>query len=377
MFDESGNDFGAAARPLGEEGRTSHVGRGWREIDRCVRRLAARRAAMDVEEAKLLMEARRAEVHKQLGYGSFDEYIERALGYAPHTGRERMRVAEEIETLPAIAEAWERGDLSYSVVREMTRKATPENELVMLEWVNGLTVREVEQGLRGHKKGDDPNGPPDPDVEPRVVRMELPPAVYAAFLDARRHVERATGSSMTDAEFMAVACRAVLGGVAADPSNDEKADNLPPHQIAIVVCDQCNRGWQDTPGRSVELPQAQIQRMRCDAVELGPVDGDAKSLKRARRPIPPRTRKAVLARDHHRCSVPGCTMSRYVDVHHIVPPRAGGSNDPRNLITLCERHHSQHHEGIITIAGEAGALIVTHRDGRPYGTAPPDGGIPF
>jgi hypothetical protein len=364
MFDESGNGVGETS----EEGRASHVGRGWREIDRCVRRLAARRAAMDVEEARLLMEARRAEVHKKLGYGAFDEYVERVLGYAPHTGRERLRVAEEIEALPAIAAAWERGDLSYSVVREMTRKATPENEIVMLQWVEGLTVREVEQGLRGHKKGDDPNGPPDPDLEPRVVRMELPPAVYAAFLDARRHVERSTGAAMTDAEFMAVACRALLGDAA---TSDATPSNTPPHQIAIIICDDCKRGWQDTPSKSVELPAAQIERMRCDAIELGRVDGDAKSLKRASRSIPPKTRKAVLARDHHRCCVPGCKMSRYVDVHHIVPRWAGGSNDPGNLITLCERHHSQHHEGIIVIAGEAGALIVTHRDGRPYGTAPP------
>jgi hypothetical protein len=112
----------------GGEGGASHVGRDWREIDRRVRGLAARRAAMDVEEARLLIEARRADVHRHLGYGSFDEYIERVLGYAPHTGRERLRVAEEIEALPAIAEAWESGRLSYSVVREMTRKATPENE---------------------------------------------------------------------------------------------------------------------------------------------------------------------------------------------------------------------------------------------------------
>ena len=370
MFDASGQGVVENGGEAGGEagGDATHVGRHWREIDRRMRRLAARRAALDVEEARMLVVAKRAEIHRHLGYGSFAEYIERVLGYAPNTGRDRVRVAEELEHLPAIAEAWERGQVSYSVVREITRIATPENEETLLAYVDGLTVREVEQAMRGRKKGDDPNDRPDPDLEPRIVRMELPPAAYALFLDARRHLEKVTGQMMSDAEFISVACRAVLGGTAAD---GEAPPNVPPHQVAIVVCDDCKRGWQDTPGRSVELPPAAIERARCDAVELGRVDGDAASLTQATRTIPAHVRRAVLARDRHRCCVPGCTMSRWVDVHHIRHREDGGDHDPRNLLTLCELHHAQHHEGIIRIEGEPGALRVTHRDGRPYGAAPP------
>ncbi|HUQ02976.1 MAG TPA: HNH endonuclease signature motif containing protein, partial [Kofleriaceae bacterium] len=395
MFDEDRGGDGGASGGGGGAGRreTTHVGRecqAWQEIDARMRRLAARRAALDVEEARMLMLAKRAEIHRHLGYGSFAEYVERVLGYAPNTGRDRVRVAEEMEQLPAIAEAWERGALSYSVVREITRIATPENEEELVVFVDGLTVREVEQAMRGRKKGDDPNARPDPDLEPRVVRMELPPATYALFRDARRHVERATGHMVSDAAFMSVACRAVMGGCASnmreettdddavddhavddhavddDAVEDEVVDdgaldddaegaaaaetgaevvgaaddhgatsvrptveratgratrrgvhNVPPHQIAIVVCRDCKRGWQDTPGRSVELPPSTITRMRCDAVELGCVDGDGGSLRPATRTIPAATRRAVLARDHHRCQVPGCSMSRWVDVHHI------------------------------------------------------------
>lgn len=45
----------------------------------------------------------------------------------------------------------------------------------------------------------------------------------------------------------------------------------------------------------------------------------------------------------HRASNPFCAICgrRLVslDVHHLLPRRHGGSDDPRNLITLCERHH--------------------------------------
>ncbi|KAB2908981.1 MAG: HNH endonuclease [Kofleriaceae bacterium] len=87
--------------------------------------------------------------------------------------------------------------------------------------------------------------------------------------------------------------------------------------------------------------------------------------------IAPRIRKAVLARDRHRCTVTGCTSSSFVDVHHIRHREHGGDDRMSNLTTLCELHHAQHHEGVIIIAGVGGAIRVTHADGRPYGAPPP------
>src|SRR5262245_12060813 len=93
----------------------------WREIHRRLRRLAARRGALDCEEARWLLAARRAEVHRHLGLGSFVEYAERALGYAPRTTFERLRVAEALERLPAIRAALASGRAAYSAVREISR----------------------------------------------------------------------------------------------------------------------------------------------------------------------------------------------------------------------------------------------------------------
>jgi hypothetical protein len=58
-------------------------------------------------------------------------------------------------------------------------------------------------------------------------------------------------------------------------------------------------------------------------------------------------------------------------VHHIKHWLHGGTHDPLNLITLCGLHHDQHHDGVIRIAGDASALLITHADGRPYGAPPP------
>jgi hypothetical protein len=66
-------------------------------------------------------------VHVHLGYSSFSEYIERLFGYQARSLQERLRVAEALEGLPALARALSSGELSWSAVRELTRVpcATP------------------------------------------------------------------------------------------------------------------------------------------------------------------------------------------------------------------------------------------------------------
>ena len=350
----------------------AHVGEGWREIDRRVRRLAGRRAGLDAEEARLLIAAKAAEVHRHLGYGSFDEYLERVLGYAPTTGRDRMRVAAALEALPATAAALAAGTVTFSAVREITRVATAETERAWLEEIDGLTVREIEGCVRGRALGDRPEDRPDPAVEPRMVRLELPPDVYALFLEARRALEGEAGQSMTDAEFVAVACRGVLGSDGgpneAGPSG-ARPSNAPPHQIAFTVCVDCKRGWQDAAGRPIEVAAAVIEQAQCDAAALGRVDGAAPEA--VQRSIPAAVRRMVLARDHHRCQVPGCRSARFVDVHHLHRRADGGDHRPSNCVSICSLHHRQVHLGRIVIDGVAGDLRVRHADGRPYGAPPP------
>jgi hypothetical protein len=91
---------------------------------------------------------------------------------------------------------------------------------------------------------------------------------------------------------------------------------------------------------------------------------------RANQNIPPAVRRAVLARDHHRCRVPGCTHSTFVDVHHIRPRAEGGSHEPHNLITLCSAHHRASHRGELIIeAHRGGEPTFRHADGTAYGHA--------
>ena len=359
----------------------------WRAADGALRRLARRRAALDVEEAAALVRARALAVHQHLGLATFAEYVERVLGHAPHTARERLRVADALAALPATRAAMADGRVGWSAVRELTRVATAATEDAWLAATDGLTVREIEDRVRGRRPGDGPEDPPAPDARQHVLRLEVSPATLALYVSTQRALEDACGHPLTDDVVLAALCRQQLAGsvdtshvgptdapaekVAPGPASaDAVANNLPPHQIAITTCADCQRAWSDAGGRAIELSSRELARASCDARLLGRVDGGTPA--RATRSIPPARRRAVLRRDRGRCVVPGCGNARFVDMHHVVWRSRGGDHAMARLVTLCSAHHDLVHDQQLIIDGTAPhQLRFRHPDGRPWGRLPP------
>jgi ATP-dependent DNA helicase RecQ len=55
-------------------------------------------------------------------------------------------------------------------------------------------------------------------------------------------------------------------------------------------------------------------------------------------------RESVLHRDSYRCVECGTPCSATeADVHHLLPRSAGGTDEPSNLVTLCDGCHAAHH----------------------------------
>ena len=148
-----------------------------------------------------------------------------------------------------------------------------------------------------------------------------------------------------------VLCRRALEDRSADSSRAL-------HQIAITVCDQCGRGWQDGAGVVAELGEPAVEQAFCDTEHIGSLDGEKPA--RASQDIPPATRRFLLRRDHGRCQVPGCRSARNIDIHHIVLRTEGGSNAASNLILCCSAHHRALHRGLLAITVTApDALVFT------------------
>ena len=76
------------------------------------------------------------------------------MGLDLGAARERVRVARALGTLPGLAQALARGELSYAKVRAITRVATPETEARLLAVGRAGTAAHVERIVRGWRRVD-------------------------------------------------------------------------------------------------------------------------------------------------------------------------------------------------------------------------------
>src|SRR5438552_2754643 len=112
--------------------------REWEVVDRALRSIAQRRAALDAEEAQWLRQAEEIKIWRPLGMVSALDYLERALGYGPRAAQDRLRVARALGDLPEITDALASGALPFTAVRELTRVATRRTERA---WVDAGQAR--------------------------------------------------------------------------------------------------------------------------------------------------------------------------------------------------------------------------------------------
>jgi hypothetical protein len=81
----------------------------WQSVDRALRTIACRRAALDADEARWLREAEALQIWQPLGMVSALDYMERVLGYGPRSAQDRLRVARALGTLPELTAALAHG----------------------------------------------------------------------------------------------------------------------------------------------------------------------------------------------------------------------------------------------------------------------------
>ena len=93
------------------------------------------------------------------GFSSCAAWLSWRVGLDLGAARERVRVARALGTLPRLAQALARGELSYSKVRALTRVATPATEARLLAVGRAGTAEHVERIVRGGRRVDPPAAP--------------------------------------------------------------------------------------------------------------------------------------------------------------------------------------------------------------------------
>src|SRR5262245_28634950 len=169
---------------------------------------ARQRAALDAAEAYDLVRAEAMKVYALWGSPTMLDYLERYVGYAPHTARERLRVARTLVKLPNTTTELARGTLKFSAIRELTRVATAATEDEWLAKAKGKTVRQIEELVAGHAVGDRPDDPTRPDLVMRPLRLELPPECHALWREARKKLADERCAEVSDSDLFETVLRA-------------------------------------------------------------------------------------------------------------------------------------------------------------------------
>lgn len=368
---------------------------------------AAHIASAECRFVLMVAEVDRRGIWADQGAQTCAHWLSWRCGLSTAVGREHVRVGRALADLPAVRQAFAKGELSYSKVRAITRVATPAIEASLLDMAGYATASQLEtivaafrraaadEGLAAleRHRGRYLHSYTDQDGMV-VIKARLSPedgaTVLAAIESTRQELQDDVSAETSDIEPGDPKVRSPEPRAADEPFSASCADAL----VAICEAHQSSaprRAFASGPRASVvvhtdrqvlrdagaegcahiegvgAISAHTVQRLVCDAavstLAFSP-DGIAAPEGRTRQ-IPDSLRRAVLTRDGG-CRWPGCSRRRYVDVHHVVFVSHGGRTRITNLATLCRSHHRLVHEGGYRLDMDAHAAVsVTTPRGVP------------
>jgi len=352
-------------------------------LDRLGDEIAELSAHLDAATARLLALIREFDARGgwNTGFRSCAAWLTWRVGLDRGAARERVRVARALGTLPRLAEALARGELSYSKVRALTRVATPETETRLLAVGRAGTAEHVERIVRGWRRVDQR-------AEARESRRHASRGLYVrqdedGMVMVRGRLEPEVGALLMQALAAARTVlyqRARAGAAGAPPAGPAGDPPTPAQQRADALA--LARG-SDRPGQSAledgtHVPAETCRRLACDAsrvVMRHDAEGRVVEIGARTRTIPPALRRALQHRDGG-CCFPGCGV-RVGQGHHLQHWARGGPTTLSNLALLCRRHHrAVHEDGYQVARGPNGVLQFRRPDGRLLPDVPPPAAVP-
>src|SRR5947208_5960397 len=369
------------------------------ELDRLGDEIAELSAHLDAATARLLDLIREFDARGgwNNGFSCCAAWLTWRVGLAPGAAREHVRVARALGTLPLLAQALARAELSYSKVRALTRVATPETEERLLAVGRAGTAEHVERIVRGWRRVGRKAEARDadrqhagralyvyPDEDGTVrIRGRLAPEVGALLMQALAAAREAVYPKNVPAGTCApgvpqetptmqqqqadalalVAETALHHGI--DPGAPGERYQVVVHVDAPVLADS------EAPGQSVLEDGARVPAGTSHGLACAPSrvvmrhapDGQVVEVGARTRTIPPALRRALHHRDRG-CRFPGCGLP-FGQGHHIRHWAHGGPTTLSNLALLCRRHHrAVHEEGYQVERLPDGELRFRRPDGR-------------
>jgi len=319
-------------------------------------------------------EVLRRKLFRQLGYASIQQYASEALGFSSGKTSQFIRLSESLRSLPKLNQAVATGEMPWTKAREVATVATRSTEGQWIEVARTSSRRDLERRISRSKAAtrsarrrdpaqrslcDASNGAapvagtgsssaPDAVEVAVTVQLRFSPEQLARF-EALVEATRKRGHRTSREELVLDGLEAFVSegpvsprGAASSSPASPAASTRPrihrsPYQVVVYRCESCGKGHVPTSRGDRPLDLATLRTIACDAEMVG-------RGKRLRATIYPGKRREVLERDGHRCQAAGCRNTRFLQVHHLVPLEFGGTDEVKNLATLCRECHRWVHE---------------------------------
>jgi len=353
-----------------------------------------------------------------LGLCSCAHWLNFKCGVGMNAAREKLRVAHALAQLPKISERFDKGQLSYSKVRAITRIADKNNEEYLLMIADHGTAHHVEKLVSRYRTAkrlqdvdivraqhDNREVTHYYDHDGSLVIKARLPAEQGALIV--RALEMAmdrdfsgidkntdlhptgtqTGETSEEPEPIAARRADALAAIAETYMNNNESSGSTADRYQVVVHAHAKgpllvatltpyslrHPYVGRAPNAFDVSAVTSRRIACDSSMVcikEDENGEPLSIGRRSRSIPPPMRRALSARDKG-CRFPGCTNTRFVDGHHIQHWADGGETSLANLVLLCRHHHHLVHEGgfVCESSGDGG---ITFKDQRkqPLDTSP-------
>lgn len=323
----------------------------------------------------------RREDWKADGATSMLDWVSRQLRLPRTQARQLLEVAHALETLPAIATAFEEGRLSWGQIVPLVRIATPESDEGLAERAQGIDATQLEAAARRMRRV--PREQVDDAHDRRFLswgwsldqsslRLQgrLPADQGAAVVTALERiadqVPHHTGDRFNSREERRADALAEMA------SSSLAADSDPDRATVVVHADAESLASDKGPNPEIQdgpnLHFDVARRLACDCrlqVVAHDANGAPLGVGRTTRSVPHWLLRQLKHRDQT-CRFPGCSRQRFVHAHHIVHWAKGGPTDLDNLLVLCTYHHRLVHEQGWKVRGHPSHAVTFLRRTAPY-----------
>ncbi len=283
-------------------------------------------------------------------------------GVSPERAAVIVKVAEQRAAFPHVFEMFARGAVSIEQVAVVVERAPAWADHKVVILIDELSVAQLRRTMTD-KFFDDGPEPADPPAPPKPDRLSFGATqdddrwrisgnfdittgrrIEAALTQAKESLFERGDHDATWADALVEIAETSLDVVSSDARRDRYRTWL--HFDVSNGSATTTDGWR--------IPMATRDHLLCDGVvqAVWERDGLPFSVGRSHRIVPDRTRRIIERRDRG-CRVPGCTATAFVEIHHIIHWLNSGTSDTWNLLSLCGKHHRQHHRGELGIAGNA------------------------